>query len=59
MEILKSTVPGFLAAKVWRSPREREELNLYPALLEASIMPCHSPKLLSYMGQYIRLLFFP
>lgn len=58
MKIPDIHVPGFLAAKVWKYPREREKLNLYPALLEASIMPCHSPKLFSYMGQYICLLFF-
>ena len=52
-----STVLGFLAAKVCKSPREREKLNLYPALLEANIMPCQSPKLFSYMGQYICLFF--
>ena len=52
-----SSVLGFLAAKVYKSPREREKLNLYPALLEANIMPFQSPKLFSYLGQYICLFF--
>lgn len=54
-----STVPGFLAAKMWKYPREREKLNLYPALLEASISALPLTKTVQLHGSVYMSTFFP